>query len=133
MSPYLRSQGIQTESPVISVTELSFVPHISLRQSRLNSMPGADSTKGVPGAPPPFKIFKDQGTRVYIYIYIMTFVHISRSILMSQFISDLISIMQTLFGNSHKPQLKRSKIFCISRLLNLPESLRACTLTFFTQ
>ena len=43
-------------------------------------VPGADSRKGVPGVRPP-KIFKDQGTRGYIYIHIIINMHISRSIL----------------------------------------------------
>ena len=51
--------------------------------------------------PPPPKIFKDKGTRGYINMYIMTNVHVSRSVLMSQLLTCLslailFLIMQTL-------------------------------------
>ena len=63
---------------------------------------------------------------------------LSHNYFASRLISDFISIMQTLLGSSDlqrvvKSQLKRSKLFCISRLLNLTESLRVCTITFITQ
>ena len=47
--------------------------------------------RGRGGAPPPPKIFEDQGSRGYtcIYMYIMTNVHISRSILKSQLFTCL--------------------------------------------
>ena len=48
-------------------------------------------------------------------------------------ISDFSYSIQILFGSSDEWQLKRSQILYVSRLLNLTESLRACTLTFFTQ
>ena len=60
--------GVETYGPIIYIYLLQFNTRVSEIKQRIiqpTDRAGADSRKGVPGVPPPPKIFKDQGTHGY--------------------------------------------------------------------